>query len=225
MADVQNKRKEKARIAARARRSQEASIIMEMAEELHISQEKMRRIDKATIVKLAIDYIKSFEILCRFKSPISQSRSIISGSGSSSSSNSTSSGYSSNSCNSDDTFSLSQTCDYSAPKISTGSIFAPKTEDMNSHFLVIDETKDGRPALVLKPDELALDEEDLTHLAPQAGDISISLDVEPLDGIVLDIGLFYTGSPPTKKAPISIDTCKLSTQLIEVERGVENNKW
>lgn len=370
---AQNKRKEKARIAARARRSQEASIILEMANELYITQEKIRRIDKATIVKLAIDYIKAFEILCRFRSQ-SKSSSIISTSSSvnnninmdnqsnysidircncSDLSSNTSSGIrccsstisnssgdsraslttSGCSCSDEASFCITPSpvqptqtivppppppsppaqlrqqlqlprpesaitttaiitapqttiktanriqsnkrqhhqqqppstinappttpttirqplqpthhrtnnhynqpqqqqqqlfhqhnhhsqqqqqkphySAYSAPKLSTRSIFGPKTDDMDSYFLMISDGRDGSASFVLKPDTEILDDDDLTHLAPQAGDESISLDVEPLDGIVLDTGLFSSGSPPTKKAPLlMMDNCCIGT--------------
>lgn len=188
---AQNKRKEKARIAARARRSQEASIIMEMANELHITQEKIRRIDKATIVKLAIDYIKAFDILCRFRTSNINSNNI-----------NTNNNNNDNSNSSNDTNTNKIKANNNPmPKLSTISIFAPKTDDMDSYFLMINDS-DGRPSFVLKPDNEILDEDDLTHLAPQAGDSSISLEVEPLDGIVLDTSLFNSGSPPMKKAPL-----------------------
>jgi hypothetical protein len=136
-------------VAARARRSQEASIIMEMAGELCISQEKLRRIDKATIVRLAIDYIRAHAVLCN----VQQQEMPL----------------------------------YSAPKLATASIFAPKTVDnMNEHFLMIEEKDNGKGAFVLKPDSEINEEDDLTHLAPQAGDISISLEAEPLEGIPLE---------------------------------------
>lgn len=329
---AQNKRKEKARVAARARRSQEATIIMEMANELQITQERMRRTDKATIVKLAIDYIKAFEILCRFRSNYESNievgggafsdadaaiceRSVgrvelidccDSGICSETSGNSdgddevngdSSATYftcnngiispNSSSCSIENSGCLQlskpqaycgqsdfrtnepltcttpvlppatsnkrlhsvsnlhqpqyqhhqelyqhrskqsqqhqqglqqhqqskpgqtqpQPCQppavpfnkHPAPKLSTRSIFTPKTDDMDLHFLLIDEREDGRSQFVLKPDTEIEDDDDLTHLAPQSGDISISLEVEPLEGIILDTGLFGSGSPPIKK--------------------------
>lgn len=170
---AQNKRKEKARIAARARRSQEASIILEIAHELLITREKLRRIDKATIVKLAIDYIKAYEVLCRSDFDTHQAD-----------------------VKEPNNFAVEeqqqqqqpQPCpevELPIPKISTGSIFAPKTDDMDSHYLMISEC-DGKSSFVLKPDDEIHDEDDLTHLAPQAGDMCVQLDVEPLEGIILD---------------------------------------
>lgn len=332
---AQNKRKEKARIAARARRSQEANIIMEMAVELHITQEKIRRIDKATIVKLAIDYIKAFEILCKYHrnqqnnhperslklanspSSISQQQKTIrvqmnnidicsrranmsraSYTGSDSCASELCAGTPDCTCiglnDIHDNDTNQPVCDfqsspiqsvrpfsvvsqnqrvaattkplnakttnvkqtaksnlrpisikptvtttpttpttttnftaantnananinnnyYPAPTLNTRSIFAPKTEDMDSHFLIIDQGRDGRSSIVLKPDTEILDDDDLTHLAPQAGDVSISLEVETLEGIVLDTGLFGgnidgASSPPLKKAaPIMMERTK-----------------
>lgn len=239
---VQNKRKEKARIAARARRSQEASIIMEMANELHITQEKMRRIDKATIIKLAIDYIKAFNILCKLKSSLAVSsqssylRERQPHSGPSKVQNThqdqaqpqappkpqahSQAQTLSRPLERQDHFERAEAVEQerqlaeeaeqpqqrllgSMPRLSTSSIFAPRTHDVDTHFLIINEKENGESSLVLKPDSELLDDDDLTHLAPQAGDISISLDVEPLDGIVLDKGLFvHSGSPPAKKASI-----------------------
>lgn len=163
---AQNKRKEKARIAARARRSQEASIILEIAHELLITREKLRRIDKATIVKLAIDYIKAYEVLCRSdfdtraRAQAQEPPAV-------------------------EEPQPSVDVGLPAPKISTGSIFAPKTDDMDSHYLMISEC-DGKSSFVLKPDDEIHEEDDLTHLAPQAGDMCVQLDVEPLEGIILD---------------------------------------
>lgn len=283
---TQRKRKEKARIAARARRSQEANIITEMAKELHIT----RRIDKATIVKLAIDYIKAFEILCRFRhepeslgeigngdslssgsikmsnsdsssssssssvsgdSGISNCNSncssVISNSNSNSRSNSSSSSsdsiesdlissknttttttttnttttpmtttnqrrkasisvycsnnennnnnINSNSSNNNNTSvkresreqqrQQQQQINQPSPKLNTTSIFAPKTNEINSYFLMI-----GDVGFIFKSDTDILEEDDLTHLAPQAGDTSISLEADPLDDIVIDPELF-----------------------------------
>lgn len=175
-ASAQNKRKEKARIAARARRSQEASIITEMANELHITQERIRRIDKATVVRLAIDYMKAFETLCKDNkpakepapapapeptpTPLSTSKPLLT--------------------------QTSPITKNSEPKLNTESMFAPKTDQNNSYFLVIGK---GRSSFVLKPDTDILDE-DLTHLAPEAGDSSIPLELEPLDGGMSDKDLF-----------------------------------
>ena len=301
----QSKRKEKARIAARLRRSQEAIIITEMANELEIAEQKQRRIDKATIVKLAIDYIKAFEVLCKLQRvetstpaagtqqvacplvatvrlPVADrlgpSTSTTTTTGESRTSfrprtrmpmaittldtnvpttcktirrelaearsarvvsrtvrapveagtrrrtrtettaaartaieppppatttaTATTTSYNNNN-HDDDNDDIKTSCllkPFSAPKLSTASIFAPKTVDnMNSHYLMIELNnknnnnesgtdrrieEDGVVAtFVLKPDAEIQEEDDLTHLAPQAGDVSISLEVEPLDGI------------------------------------------
>lgn len=177
---AQNKRKEKARIAARARRSQEASIIMEMANELHITQEKIRRIDKATIVKLAIDYIKAFEVLCsntydlQFQRP-RHLNTQTQPQAHHHKQHQTEAEAEDEEAEEQQQLQLDlttikqehQQCQYSTPKLNTHSIFAPKTQDMETHFLVLD------------------DDDDLTHLAPQAGDVLIPLEVEPLGMLVM----------------------------------------
>lgn len=208
------KRKEKARIAARARRSQEASIIMEMAEELNITQEKKRRIDKATIVRLAIDYIKAFEVLCRRNQqqphlrrlplphpqhlPLPQHLPYPQPHTQQLQQGNRLHHHHHQQQSIDKLAILSE--EEQAPRLSTSSIFAPKTRDMDRHFLMIDETRDGKPAFVFKPDDQIVEEDDLTHLAPQAGDSSISLDAESLDGIELDSGLFLgSGVSPLKR--------------------------
>lgn len=280
---AQNKRKEKARVAARARRSQEANIMMEMASELHITQEKMRRIDKATIVKLAIDYLKAFDVLCnKPQAPRRQTQSYgqfvreaqtcgFSGARENSQSidrtnsaarqqntkreeqsipndisnienndavNNNNNNHSTHPiCNKharDETrqglesnhlalveaeqlltslelptkiikidqeqqeqlhhlqhhnhnhhhqrHDQQEISPHSAPVLTTSLVFSPKTlENTNEHYLMIDEKADGNSKFVLKPDTEISDEDDLTHLAPQAGDISISLNFEQLD--------------------------------------------
>lgn len=166
LAAAQRKRKEKARVAARARRSQEASVIMEMANELHITQERMRQIDKATIIRLAIDYIKAFGILCNrigfsneppppttTSQPTDQQE--------------------------DDELALPS---HLAPKLITTSIFVPKTIDnMNSHYLMIEDDGNGKSSFTFRPDSEISEADDLTHLAPQAGDMSILLEAEPAE--------------------------------------------
>lgn len=181
---AQNKRKEKARIAARVRRSQEANIITEMANELHITQEKMRRIDKTTIIKLAIDYIKAFEILCR-EPP--RHKLLLCTDYNDENNNQNESCQARNGLTTTQNRRQQQQPLIESPNFSTASIFEPKTIDnSNSHYLMIENEKNGKSSFVLKPDTEILDGDDLTHLAPQAGDISISLDVEPLDNIILD---------------------------------------
>jgi cell division protein FtsN len=248
---VQNRRKEK------------ASIIMEMAGELCISQEKLRRIDKATIVKLAIDYIRAHGLLCD-SAPVepslcSQTKQLKNShnnnideqrhrelnnqqqqqrhqdkpqqimqqqllerhlqqqqqqqqqahdyddneelddqqqpqqleqqqvSGTPQSEHDTRTQQEQELKPEHHQHQQQRQPLYSAPKLATASIFAPKTiENMNPHFLMIEKEDNGKGAFVLKPDTEILDEDDLTHLAPQAGDISISLEVEPLEGIPLE---------------------------------------
>lgn len=111
------------------------------------------------------------------------------------------------------------------PKVNTGSIFAPRTDDMDSHYLMISECE-GRSSFVLKPDDEILDEDDLTHLAPQAGDLSVQLDVEPLDEIVLDYAglLFYSSSPPTKRmAPMSPSPSRMNVDKLESIRNPKDS--
>lgn len=197
-ASAQNKRKEKARLAARARRSQEGSIILEMANELNISADRLRRTDKATIVKLAIEYIRAFEVLCKvnccFVSLTCGPRT---------SNLSVSMTVSQVAMDADDATDddqedhQRQQRPIEAPKLITTLIFSPKTpENANSNYLMIE--KDG--ALVLKPDEEIDDNDDLTHLAPLAGDLSIPL---------ADLTDNFDGS--LKKEPEMLDFTKETT--------------
>lgn len=70
----------------------------------------------------------------------------------------------------------------------TTSVFAPRTEDMNSGFLMPDEA--GNAGLTIVDDVTATDPaQDLTHLAPEAGDTYIPLDLDNLpsfDGLDMD---------------------------------------
>ncbi|RWS15601.1 hypoxia-inducible factor 1-alpha-like protein, partial [Dinothrombium tinctorium] len=74
-----------------------------------------------------------------------------------------------------------------SPQPATATIFAPRTDDMNSGFLVFTNDK----ATVLTDDDLIDPEQDLTHLAPLAGDsCDIPLDISnlpPLDGLMDDL--------------------------------------
>lgn len=69
----------------------------------------------------------------------------------------------------------------------TTSVFAPRTEDMNSGFLMPNERNTG---LTIVDDVTATDPaQDLTHLAPEAGDSYIPLDLDNLpsfDGLDMD---------------------------------------
>ncbi|XP_025263937.1 hypoxia-inducible factor 1-alpha isoform X2 [Camponotus floridanus] len=58
------------------------------------------------------------------------------------------------------------------PQTATASIFAPRTEDMNKGFLTFSE---DQPGLTMLKDE----PEDLTHLAPTAGDVCVPLEDTP----------------------------------------------
>ncbi|XP_051158753.1 hypoxia-inducible factor 1-alpha-like isoform X2 [Leptopilina boulardi] len=61
----------------------------------------------------------------------------------------------------------------------TASIFAPRTEDMNTGFLTYSE---DQPGLTMLKDE----PEDLTHLAPTAGDVCVPLEDPPFLSDMLD---------------------------------------
>lgn len=221
-----SQRKEKARIAARVRRSQEANIIMEMANELLISPS--RRVDKATIVKLSIDYIRAFEILCRqtkIRATNPADNNIIN------TKSNNNNCISIKRCNPslskeqqhrqtqptpkrlhEDHQKGAEELVVPQPKLSTRSIFAPKTEDMDAHYLMIKE-RDGTASFVFKPDTEVLEDEDLTHLAPQAGEIHIPLEVEPLEGIEVDSSLF-SNSLPSKRGPLmtTIDSSQIASK-------------
>ncbi|XP_076235560.1 HIF-1 transcription factor component sima [Calliopsis andreniformis] len=65
------------------------------------------------------------------------------------------------------------------PQTATASIFAPRTEDMNKGFLTFSE---DHPGLTMLKDE----PEDLTHLAPTAGDVCVPLEDTPFLTDMLD---------------------------------------
>ena len=88
----------------------------------------------------------------------------------------------------------------------TSSVFAPRTEDMNSGFLMPDE---GNVGLTIVDDVTATDPaQDLTHLAPEAGDSYIPLDLDNLpsfdgldmDDLLHDIDLM-NASPASQSSP------------------------
>lgn len=88
----------------------------------------------------------------------------------------------------------------------TSSVFAPRTEDMNSGFLMPDE---GNVGLTIVDDVTATDPaQDLTHLAPEAGDTYIPLDLDNLpsfdgldmDDLLHDIDLM-NASPASQSSP------------------------
>ncbi|PSN42115.1 hypothetical protein C0J52_02961 [Blattella germanica] len=58
---------------------------------------------------------------------------------------------------------------FSRPQAATSKIFAPRTEDMNKGFLMFSEEEPGLTILKDEPD-------DLTHLAPTAGDADVPLE-------------------------------------------------
>ncbi|RZC32292.1 hypoxia-inducible factor 1-alpha, partial [Asbolus verrucosus] len=65
------------------------------------------------------------------------------------------------------------------PLTATSKIFAPRTEEMNKGFLTFSDDEPGRTML---KDEL----DDLTHLAPVAGDVCVPLDDHPFLTDMLD---------------------------------------
>lgn len=83
----------------------------------------------------------------------------------------------------------------------TTSVFAPRTEDMNSGFLMPDERNTGLTIVDVTATDPA---QDLTHLAPEAGDSYIPLDLDNLpsfDGLdmedlLLDIDLMNASTSP-----------------------------
>ena len=69
----------------------------------------------------------------------------------------------------------------SLPTPATATIFAPRTADMNPGFLMPIGDDDNNFGLTVLPDIEACDpEQDLTHLAPQAGDYCVPLEIGPL---------------------------------------------
>ncbi|XP_011696892.1 PREDICTED: uncharacterized protein LOC105455341 [Wasmannia auropunctata] len=75
------------------------------------------------------------------------------------------------------------------PQTATASIFAPRTEDMNKGFLTFSE---DQPGLTMLKDE----PEDLTHLAPTAGDVCVPLEDSPFLSEMLDEFIFGNYSCP-----------------------------
>ncbi|KAL1513012.1 hypothetical protein ABEB36_002499 [Hypothenemus hampei] len=67
----------------------------------------------------------------------------------------------------------------SRPHAATKTIFAPRTEDMSKGFLTFSEEEPGLTMLKDEPD-------DLTHLAPVAGDVCVPLDDHPFLTDMLD---------------------------------------
>ncbi|XP_015109225.1 hypoxia-inducible factor 1-alpha isoform X2 [Diachasma alloeum] len=65
------------------------------------------------------------------------------------------------------------------PQTATASIFAPRTEEMNTGFLIFSE---DQPGLTMLKDE----PEDLTHLAPTPGDVCVPLEDTPFLSDMLD---------------------------------------
>lgn len=61
------KRKEKSRFAARFRRSQECEVFNEMGRLLPIDDKTVSQMDKASVVRIAINYLKIRELINAFK--------------------------------------------------------------------------------------------------------------------------------------------------------------
>lgn len=249
----QVKRKERAKLAARLRRSQEATVIKELAFELSIPSERVKRVDKAMIVKLSIDYLRARQALlgCPFdvavtrldlmlKSdqqalaarqraanvsatvnasitreiarPFVASRDSIATTAITATPTTTKTSIAAipNSATPTTTITTTTTnaitpqagqqtsIELCLPKFSTQEIFAPKThiDEVESHFLILSDDK-GRTILELNSDA------DLTNLAPKAGDSSILIEVEPLDGIQVDC--LFDQSPPHKHSEYAPD--------------------
>ncbi|XP_063991616.1 hypoxia-inducible factor 1-alpha-like isoform X2 [Diachasmimorpha longicaudata] len=70
------KRKEKSRDAARCRRSRETDIFAELAAELPISQEQAQHLDKASVMRLAIAYLKARSVIDGLSEPLPKAEKI-----------------------------------------------------------------------------------------------------------------------------------------------------
>ncbi|KAF4528789.1 hypothetical protein B566_EDAN017277 [Ephemera danica] len=66
------------------------------------------------------------------------------------------------------------TSSYPLPQGATAKIFVPRTDDMSKGFLMFSEDEPGVTMLKEEPDP-----DDLTHLAPEAGDVCVSLESSP----------------------------------------------
>ncbi|KAJ9599244.1 hypothetical protein L9F63_010246 [Diploptera punctata] len=72
---------------------------------------------------------------------------------------------------------------FSRPQAATSKIFAPRTEEMNKGFLMFSEEEPGLTILKDEP-------EDLTHLAPTAGDVDVPLETNYLMSDVFEDLIF-----------------------------------
>ncbi|KAJ8269978.1 hypothetical protein GJAV_G00108900 [Gymnothorax javanicus] len=67
------KRKEKSRVAARCRRGKESEVFYELANELPLPHNVTSHLDKASVMRLAISYLRMRKLLCSSESPEGQS--------------------------------------------------------------------------------------------------------------------------------------------------------
>ncbi|XP_031785167.1 hypoxia-inducible factor 1-alpha isoform X2 [Nasonia vitripennis] len=90
-----------------------------------------------------------------------------------------------------------------APQTATASIFAPRTKDMNKGFLTFSE---DQPGLTMLKDE----PEDLTHLAPTAGDVCVPLEEPPFLSDMLDEFILNANYCPLLSPELTDVVCNTS---------------
>lgn len=123
------------------------------------------------------------------------------------------------------------TIEENLPTPATVTIFAPRTADMNPGFLmpIGDENNCG---LTVLPDiEACNPKQDLTHLAPQAGDYCVPLEVAPLpifdglmDELLKEMGLVDNSVNNEKSETLSAlnDEGKLNNTTITTRTGINS---
>ncbi|GAB0087527.1 protein similar [Sergentomyia squamirostris] len=92
------------------------------------------------------------------------------------------------------------------PESATQKIFVPRTEDMNKGFLMFSEEEPGLTMLKEEPD-------DLTHLAPTAGDACIPLEEPPFFGscdVFDDLIDYYSLLPDDTNSPLDTQSSNMS---------------
>ncbi|XP_011504674.1 PREDICTED: hypoxia-inducible factor 1-alpha [Ceratosolen solmsi marchali] len=92
------------------------------------------------------------------------------------------------------------------PQTATASIFAPRTKDMNKGFLTFSE---DQPGLTMLKDE----PEDLTHLAPTAGDVCVPLEDPPFLSDMLDEFILHTNYCPLLSPELPSGTPELTESV------------